>query len=791
MRKYLLALSVAALMAPVAQARLVNPSTMHGAMKSPTQRCFDKAGISSFTTSRIMNTRAHKLTPKADVKIRIGAPTVVLDKKSGMLKATRTSDSELTVNLAVDYQQWFPYAVGVYAPGYEQWLGSEEEAPTSVAGEVPDGTYQIVGYFVEADDEGYEVGSALVVAADVVVNGATSVTLDPKTATNVISSKAYNKAGEQFQISQWGFVNDESGEAQDVVIREGNVGGVMTVRNAIYHKEVGELFWMQMAASGEFVNTEDYPDIADMSFEESSAMRINDLGDQFMVAVTVGAQPDGVCNYVDMYKYGTATETLTNEGVSYVESNIPVGHTEIGPTSPYPQSETPLSVNMSHFMNGKNVAGFDFSEMPIEASNIAYCNAPQNGTVASYVAAAQASLEDYISYYSCDTTYDGDWMIISTEKSFTSVVTPTILLESGEVINQTNGDMYASPDAPTTLDALVPQSMRHSISEIGYLMGGSPVYTSAVPYSLEGELVPFSPGSYGYAGEIDGVYGNEASPTIVYNGEQVDYDEEYYSDFWSGGFYGWCYDWNALNHAPGTYDFTFTSKVLIDELEGSWKAHFAFDQTKADNVPPMLQYFQICDNDNNVNYSFKDGADATLRLMTAETAWTDLGGEWFEGYSTRTEGECKPVVEYAPFGSEDWKTLDVKKAADAEGIFGDLYEVSLADVEGEATKGWFDIKVTMTDAAGNVNEQVLSPAVKLESCVGVNEMTAASSQLSYRDGIVTTAADARITVWSAAGMKVMSASGNSLSLRSLSAGVYIVKAEMPGAPAQTIKVAVK
>ncbi len=46
--------------------------------------------------------------------------------------------------------------------------------------------------------------------------------------------------------------------------------------------------------------------------------------------------------------------------------------------------------------------------------------------------------------------------------------------------------------------------------------------------------------------------------------------------------------------------------------------------------------------------------------------------------------------------------------------FGHFYRGSLAGVTGQALKGWFDLKVKLTDAAGNWQEQVISPAFRID-----------------------------------------------------------------------------
>ncbi len=46
--------------------------------------------------------------------------------------------------------------------------------------------------------------------------------------------------------------------------------------------------------------------------------------------------------------------------------------------------------------------------------------------------------------------------------------------------------------------------------------------------------------------------------------------------------------------------------------------------------------------------------------------------------------------------------------------WGYFYRGSLAGVTGQAEKGWFDLKIRLVDEAGNWQEQVVSPAFRID-----------------------------------------------------------------------------
>lgn len=754
----------------VMNARLIDPSSMNDAMKSPTERMIERTGV-KFTTHRAMKIRSASRDGMERI-VKVGAPSFSKSAIGQPKKAADAAGYTVTVNLKVDYEKWVPQAVGFYAPGVETWLQSEEENPVAVTGIVPEGIYQVVSYFVELDSEGYEVGNAIVIEENVMVLDNINITIDPESATQLISSKAVGADGAPLRISQYKLVDNGGEEPELEEVVAGNVGNAMTVRNSIYHSEIGELFWTQMSAGMELVNSDDYPDIADIPFAEASALRINPLSENFMVAVSVGATPDNEMTCVDMVCKGASTTRLTNSVSDYMTRDIKVGNTEISAISPYPRNEFPLTLSIHHDYFGKVFSGIDSGNMPAGCSRLNYCDSPGGVSVSDYVAMAEASLEDYISSYSCDTTYDGDWMWISEEKTFTSVYSPKILLAAEMVLNYTDDFYYDFG----WCDKSVPASMSLSLGEIAYCMGGSPVYTNIVPTSLyEDEetivgLIPFSPSTIGYAGEMDGVYANLAVPEIKYNGEPVDYDYEYYSDFWSGGFFGWCYDWNDTNPAPGSYEFKFSSPMIINDYVGEWSAKFAFDQKKGDNIPPAVQYLQIRDGNGNLAFDFEDGSDAALRIMTADFMYDP----YCEG---RHLQECEPQVMYAPAGSENWTPMQLTKVGEPYyECFGACYEASLGEVNGNAPWGLFSLKVSLVDNSGNSSEQIIAPAFRIGKLVGVKGITSENGHAVYSNGEVrmTDGAVAEMMVYSSDGRIVRTLHGNSMSLNSLPQGVYMV-----------------
>ena len=72
-------------------------------------------------------------------------------------------------------------------------------------------------------------------------------------------------------------------------------------------------------------------------------------------------------------------------------------------------------------------------------------------------------------------------------------------------------------------------------------------------------------------------------------------------------------------------------------------------------------------------------------------------------------------VAYSPYQEDNWNTLEVNNVPELYyNRMGYYYTGSLASVTGKGLDGWFDLKIKVTDAAGNWQEQVISPAFRID-----------------------------------------------------------------------------
>ena len=208
-------------------------------------------------------------------------------------------------------------------------------------------------------------------------------------------------------------------------------------------------------------------------------------------------------------------------------------------------------------------------------------------------------------------------------------------------------------------------------------------------------------GRYGEAREVDRL---AVDLSMQVNGEEVCSDINQFNDY--------MYD---ASRPTGVVDITMTNEnVVVDGLQGRNFAQMHIDQTQEDPDGPTVTMLWFKDNENRITDRFATSQDGLLEFSAG-----DFNAMYDPSLSLYTWFECaKPEVEvsYAPYGEDAWDTLEVEEIPENFYMpcFGHFYRGSLAGVTGEGLNGWFDLKIRLEDAAGNWQEQVISPAFRID-----------------------------------------------------------------------------
>ena len=177
----------------------------------------------------------------------------------------------------------------------------------------------------------------------------------------------------------------------------------------------------------------------------------------------------------------------------------------------------------------------------------------------------------------------------------------------------------------------------------------------------------------------------------------------------------------------GNYEITITyPNIEVDGLPGYNTTTVYFDQNQEDMTPPSIEMLHFKNGEGCITDRFATSTDGTMEFYTSDFDYHYYPELWNGIF------EIKPVdvqVEYAPYGTKSWNELIVEEVPELfqEPGWGYFYRGSLANVTGQAEKGWFDLKFRFEDAAGNWQEQVVSPAFRIDdlAITGINEITLA------------------------------------------------------------------
>lgn len=206
----------------------------------------------------------------------------------------------------------------------------------------------------------------------------------------------------------------------------------------------------------------------------------------------------------------------------------------------------------------------------------------------------------------------------------------------------------------------------------------------------------------------------EYNDSIVYEADTL-YNEKFV-DFTN--------DWQSANHPDGKWKLTLTdNNVMVDSIAGHNYATITYDQSKDDWTPPTLQMLNFINADSTITDRFASPSEGTLQFAGGDFNYI-IDAETYFGYF-----DCQPMtvkVEYSPYNEDKWADFDVEEDPSLYTMpaFGYFYRGQLSQVKGNSSNGWFDLRFTLTDESGNIQQQVISPAFKIESLTAISSVNA-------------------------------------------------------------------
>lgn len=147
-------------------------------------------------------------------------------------------------------------------------------------------------------------------------------------------------------------------------------------------------------------------------------------------------------------------------------------------------------------------------------------------------------------------------------------------------------------------------------------------------------------------------------------------------------------------------------------MQGLNKTHIEFDSRRDDYSAPVLRALMLWNKNGSPVQSFETVEDASkgqLELAVADGARDDLG---YYHYDVNVP---EVIVEYAPYGSDKYKPIEVAEKREWVNVpgFGSHFIGNLPTITDKAEGGWYDVRIRLADKSGNMQSQLIRPAFQI------------------------------------------------------------------------------
>lgn len=208
--------------------------------------------------------------------------------------------------------------------------------------------------------------------------------------------------------------------------------------------------------------------------------------------------------------------------------------------------------------------------------------------------------------------------------------------------------------------------------------------------------------------------------------------------------------------------------VEIDGVKGFVEQTMNWNQDNEDNISPCLQMVQFRTVDNKLTDFFETATDVTIRFAADDLTTFRILPE-LSGYVFWDEkgNPFDAKVEWRPNGDDgDWHeiSLDKDNENSRQWGFGEIFNGSFETIDIKSKNGWYDVRISLKDEAGNAQVQTLSPAFKIEN-MSLGKIDLSNAEINK---------DMKYQIWSLDGVMMKSGLGD-IDFSGLGKGIYIIR----------------
>lgn len=617
----------------------------------------------------------------------------------------------LTFNLVYD-QMLMPLNSGVKIINENYRIAASWMGEDIITATVPTGTYDFVVQFQSMlNGDNY-----FVIREQVEVTEDATFTLSSDEATNHISFVNYGPDGNVLKHALYGGYDEETWEP--IILEEGDVE-TTSIRNIVYLKDFkGEdlLYYGSHVIEGPL--SEEWRTLPVYEYY------VNDVSDRYVFTQSRTCNNGSNVWYLSYFSTDDVhVGVLENNPEDYVLCPENYQYSPHGQGEPgYGAGITVYQLVNGHALTWGTLSISWTTTKPDDTYSVDVYNSIPFGD-SSYEDLNLLVGNQFIDYYGLVIDQWGRerWNVLGK-----TIATP-FAIENGQQVfhnighmesySNMNGEKLSGKTAVLTDNGIRDQSLPTPTAftypaeeRLGIIGDNCPINAVNVQsYEYQGDVMNFANNYVGRYGESRIYDDADVTQTLKFNGEEIE---------------------NPANWSPegkGAWEFTVTnSNIVVDGLQGKNKTVVYFDQTNNSGTSPGIEMLHFR-SEAGITDRFATAADGVMEFMGGAFKFTFYPEFWNGVY------ECQPMdvtVEYSPYGEENWTVLPVEEVPELFQMpgWGYFYRASLAQVRGKATQGWFDVRFKLQDEAGNWQEQVVSPAFRIDDHIStaVEEVEAAT-----------------------------------------------------------------
>lgn len=585
----------------------------------------------------------------------------------------------------------------------------------------------------------------IVILEDVEVVEGTEVEFDTATSTNRLSFRPVNIDGEPIALDHNRLLNKDTWEME--TISEGNALDIVSHCN-IWHKDYG-IVW-NMFRDLPLTFSVEKSDLGEYTGSDILDIYVNDTSDKYRFSeCQIVSGKNGRSSMIALWADGCKEQTVTNNPANFLTFEPEFVR------SPLADEECKTYLTVWPKFGGEAEQSY-------------------------FTSIRTCVTDDRLNKLDISIPWGGDdeftnliyaFDYSKSENDVDNLLTPYYIAQDGvlcpKYCSLLTENRFIGPDVRGNYLFPGAKGIEYNASTLQQTFGGNAPVCNFTYYELN---VPYSQFSQpntmhfylGRAGESRSIDRFNSTVTLDIDNERIA----------STLFEVW--DWESNCTGTGVPEGVFhyhleNNNVIVDGLQGSNITDVHFDKSQDDCWPPELRMVNFKDNTGILKDRFDTAADANLCMYGGDFNMQGLDELRPNGFSMiywrydTTDWK----VEYAPYGTDTFSELEVTEKPEyfMFPAFGAFMGCNMSQVNQNSDTGWYDLRVTLTDKAGNQQTQLISPAFKINSNVGI---TSPETDATFSVNVVGN------NIECPTGASIYNLCGKKVSNKNLTAGIYLV-----------------